>query len=100
MVTPYHTWQHRGDRIYRTMKKPTISLVLATDGICNVACKTCPTGRNEREIAQADFMTLDMFKSIVDKAMNEAYVLSCCLYYFNEPMLHKNLPEMLQYLRD
>ncbi len=81
------------------MTKPTISLVVATDGICNVRCKTCPTGRNEDGV-DAGRMSLDTFKRIVDKAQAESHVLSCCLYYFNEPLLHPEIVGMMQYLKE
>jgi pyruvate-formate lyase-activating enzyme len=97
MTTPYHTWQHRGDPIY-PMNKPTISLVLATDGTCNVACKTCPTGSHDPD-DEAGRMSMDTFDRIVNKAQAEANVLSCCLYYFNEPMLHPDICKMLKSLK-
>lgn len=79
--------------------KPIISLVLATDGVCNIACKTCPTGRRDSNV-EANRMSFDVFRRILDKAQNEAHVLSCCMYYFNEPMLHPEMIRMLAELGD
>lgn len=75
------------------MKKP-ISLVLVTATNCQVGCKTCPAGRNEKQPSK--MMTLEMAESIIKKACREARVLSVCLYYFNEPFLHPKIVELVE----
>lgn len=74
------------------MKKP-ISLVLVTATNCQVGCKTCPAGRNEKQPSK--MMSLEMAENIIRKACKEARVLSVCLYYFNEPFLHPKIVELV-----
>lgn len=75
------------------MKKP-INLYLATSTSCNVRCKTCPVGRMEKE--QGGMMSVDMMVKILDKAINEARVISVQLYHYNEPMLIPHIAEMVR----
>lgn len=75
------------------MKKP-ISLVLVTDAICNLACKSCPAGRKEEQPSKQ--MSVEMAERIIAKACKEARVLSVCLYYFNEPLLHPRIVDLVK----
>lgn len=75
------------------MKTP-ISLVLVTDAICNLSCKSCPAGRKESQPSKQ--MSVEMAERIIKKACDEARVLSVCLYYFNEPLLHPNIVELVK----
>lgn len=75
------------------MKKP-ISLVLITDVVCNLKCKSCPEGRREEQPSKR--MSLDMAEKIIAKACNESRVVSICLYYFNDIIFHPDMPAMIR----
>lgn len=73
-------------------------LDLEIAGACNYKCEMCPQawGR-ERDFLK--LLSLDLFKKIVDDALN--YGLdSVSLHGSGEPTLNRQMPEMIQYLTD
>jgi len=83
--------------------KPPISLVLATAETCQLGCKGCPTGRANQwktnEKPGVGIMSLEMAERIIVKAMDEAYVLSGCTYYFNEVLIYPHIVELTKMLQ-
>lgn len=75
------------------MKQP-ISLVLLTNTVCDVGCKSCPAGRKEEQ--PSGNMTLEVAESIIEKACKESRVLSVCLYFYGEPFLHPKIVELVK----
>lgn len=74
--------------------KPPVCLYLEVTNRCNLLCETCPRTFEELE-APAD-MGWELFTSIVDQVPNVARVV---MHGVGEPMLVKNLPRMIRYLK-
>jgi radical SAM protein with 4Fe4S-binding SPASM domain len=72
-----------------------VCLYLETTNRCNLLCTTCPRTYADLE-PQAD-MSWELFTRIVDQVPNIARVV---LHGVGEPMLVKNLPQMIRYLKD
>jgi MoaA/NifB/PqqE/SkfB family radical SAM enzyme len=73
---------------------PPVCLYLEVTNRCNLLCETCPRTFEDLE-APAD-MSWDLFTSIVDQVPNIARVV---MHGVGEPMLVKNLPNMIRYLK-
>lgn len=70
-----------------------VKLAMEVTGRCNLCCPLCP--RTEAaNIPQGD-MKFDDFKRVVDKL--SPYLFAIRLHNYGEPMLHPQLPEMVQY---
>ena len=76
-------------------KRPPVCLYLETTNRCNLLCTTCP--RTYEELEPPADMSWALFTSIVDQAPDLVRVV---LHGVGEPMLVKNLPRMVRYLKD
>ncbi len=74
---------------------PSILMVEPTN-FCNLNCPLCPTGNKSLKRARG-FMPLDGFKKIIQELGD--YLLNLTLWNFGEPMLHKNIYEMIEYAK-
>src|SRR6202790_4216361 len=83
-----------GRRAALPARKP-VCLYLETTNRCNLLCTTCP--RTYEELEPPADMSWELFTSIVDQvpALQRAV-----LHGVGEPMLVKNLPRMVRYLKD
>jgi len=72
-----------------------VCLYLETTNRCNLLCTTCP--RTYAELEPPADMSWDLFTSIVDQIPNLARAV---LHGVGEPMLVKDLPRMVRYLKD
>lgn len=72
-----------------------VCLYLEVTNRCNLLCETCP--RTFEELEPPADMRWDLFTRIVDEFPNIARVV---LHGVGEPMLVKNLPRMVRYLKD
>src|ERR1700677_3491193 len=72
-----------------------VCLYLETTNRCNLLCTTCP--RTYEELEPPADMSWDLFRSIVDQIDNLARAV---LHGVGEPMLVKELPQMVRYLKD
>lgn len=75
-------------------RKP-VCLYLETTNRCNLLCTTCP--RTYADLEPPADMSWDLFTRIVDQVPNIARVV---LHGVGEPMLVKDLPRMIRYLKD
>lgn len=74
-----------------------ISASIEPANYCNLSCPHCPTGR--RLIDKTDKrLTLSDFKQYIDLLLPELMYLN--LYFQGEPLLNKDLPEMIRYASD
>jgi radical SAM protein with 4Fe4S-binding SPASM domain len=72
---------------------PTIIRIEPTNK-CNLRCIMCPTGQdNDRPTG---FMDLNLYKKIIDEASTFPHLTWLILYLGGEPLLHKDLPEMVK----
>jgi len=74
---------------------PPVCLYLETTNRCNLLCDTCP--RTFEELEKPADMSWELFTSIVDQVPNVARVV---LHGVGEPMLVRELPRMIRYLKD
>ncbi len=74
---------------------PPVCLYLETTNRCNLLCETCP--RTFETLEPPADMSWDLFTRIVDQVPNVARVV---LHGVGEPMLVKNLPAMIRYLKE
>jgi MoaA/NifB/PqqE/SkfB family radical SAM enzyme len=72
-----------------------VCLYLETTNRCNLLCTTCP--RTYEELEPPADMSWDLFTSIVDQIPR---LHRAVLHGIGEPMLVKNLPRMVRYLKD
>ena len=75
--------------------QPPVCLYLETTNRCNLLCTTCPRTYDTLE-PEAD-MSWELFTRIVDQIPDIARVV---LHGVGEPMLVKELPRMVRYLKD
>ena len=74
---------------------PPVCLYLEVTNRCNLLCETCP--RTFEELEKPADMSWELFTKIVDQVPNVARVV---LHGVGEPMLVKDLPRMVRYLKD
>src|ERR1700720_3554824 len=72
-----------------------VCLYLETTNRCNLLCTTCP--RTYAELEPPADMSWGLFTSIVDQIPN---LQRAVLHGVGEPMLVRNLPRMVRYLKD
>src|SRR5688572_2443576 len=72
-----------------------VCLYLETTNRCNLLCTTCP--RTYEELEPPADMSWELFTSIVDQIPD---LKRAVLHGVGEPMLVKNLPKMVRYLKD
>jgi MoaA/NifB/PqqE/SkfB family radical SAM enzyme len=75
--------------------RPPVCLYLEVTNRCNLLCTTCP--RTYEELEPPADMAWDLFVKIVDQVPDLARAV---LHGVGEPMLVKNLPAMVRYLKD
>jgi len=74
---------------------PSILMVEPTN-LCNLNCPLCPTGNKTLKRARG-YMFLTDFKKIIDEIGD--YLLNLTLWNYGEPMLHKDIHEMIEYAK-
>ena len=74
---------------------PPVCLYLEVTNRCNLLCETCP--RTFETLEPPADMSWALFTRIVDQVPNVARVV---LHGVGEPMLVKDLPRMVRYLKD
>ena len=75
--------------------KPPVCLYLEVTNRCNLLCTTCP--RTYAELEPPADMSWALFTRIVDQVPGLSRAV---LHGIGEPMLVKNLPKMVRYLKD
>src|SRR6202142_2366447 len=78
----------------KVAEAPPVCLYLEVTNRCNLLCETCP--RTFEELEPPADMSWDLFTKIVDQVPNIARVV---MHGVGEPMLVKNLPDMIRYLK-
>src|ERR1700689_5532177 len=83
------------DQLSVIMEADPVCLYLQTTKRCNFLCTTCP--RTFEELEPEKDMSWELFTSIIDQFPKIARVV---LHGVGEPMLVKELPRMIRYLKD
>lgn len=63
---------------------------------CNLKCLACPSGSGKLT-REKGFADLDVFKNLIDE--NKKHLINLILHFQGEPLLHKQLGEMISYAR-
>ncbi len=63
---------------------------------CNLKCPACPSGSGTLT-RDKGFADLNLFKKVIDE--NKKYLTNIILHFQGEPLLHKQLGEMIKYAR-
>ena len=67
---------------------------IETGNICNLQCPLCPTGRRETDTVRG-FIDFDHYCKIIDELRHTLILVR--LYNWGEPLLHKQLLDMIRY---
>ncbi|MBT5143575.1 MAG: radical SAM protein [Candidatus Latescibacteria bacterium] len=62
---------------------------------CNLVCPSCPNGYVS-QWRRGQRMSVELYERILSKAQSESDIEAIYLYVWNEPLLHPELPEILQ----
>jgi uncharacterized radical SAM superfamily Fe-S cluster-containing enzyme len=94
-VDPRRYFESVKDRRSATPENDPVCLYLETTNRCNLLCTTCP--RTYAELEPPADLSWELFTKIVDQIPN---LQRAVLHGIGEPMLVKNLPRMVKYLKD
>lgn len=88
-------YRRRYHWLRRTEVLPTGPLYINVEptNACNLRCYTCSSDGSRKR----GFMDLDLFRNIIDQAP-ESGVYEAALFLAGEPLLHKDLPYMVEYV--
>ncbi|MBW6515468.1 MAG: radical SAM protein [Candidatus Cloacimonetes bacterium] len=64
---------------------------------CNLACPLCPSGNKSLQ-RERSYIDLTLYKKVINEIKDTAIML--LLWNQGEPLLHKDLPEMIRYAKD
>lgn len=92
---PRRYFEAVGPRRTSAAERPPVCLYLEVTNRCNLLCETCP--RTFEDLESPADMSWSLFTKIVDQVPDVARVV---LHGVGEPMLVKNLPRMIRYLKD
>jgi len=84
-----------GEQRSRVAQAPPVCVYLEVTNRCNLLCETCP--RTFEALEPPADMSWALFTSIVDQVPG---LVRAVLHGVGEPMLVKNLPGMIRYLKD
>ena len=73
------------------------ALTICPGNICNLHCSLCPTGQNDSGRGKG-FLSLELFKKVMDEC--GPYLWELNLYNWGEPLLNKELFEMVKYSKN
>jgi len=94
-VDPRRYFESVQERRDTLPERNPVCLYLETTNRCNLLCTTCP--RTYEELEPPADMSWELFTSIVDQVPG---LQRAVLHGVGEPMLVKNLPKMVRYLKD
>jgi MoaA/NifB/PqqE/SkfB family radical SAM enzyme len=94
-VDPRRYFESAGRERSAQATQAPVCLYLETTNRCNLLCTTCP--RTYEEIEPPADMSWELFTRIVDQFPN---IERAVLHGVGEPMLVKNLPRMVRYLKN
>ncbi len=95
LKNPGRYFEEIGSQRSSVAEAPPVCLYLEVTNRCNLLCETCP--RTFETLEPPADMSWELFTKIVDQVPNVARVV---LHGVGEPMLVKQLPQMIRYLKD
>ncbi len=94
-VDPRRYFESLDERRSEHAARQPVCVYLETTNRCNLLCTTCP--RTYAELEPPADMSWELFTSIVDQIPN---LQRAVLHGVGEPMMVRNLPRMVRYLKD
>jgi MoaA/NifB/PqqE/SkfB family radical SAM enzyme len=94
-VDPRRYFESVGKRRSDSAERQPVCVYLETTNRCNLLCTTCP--RTYEQLEPPADMSWELFTSIVDQVPN---LQRAVLHGVGEPMLVRNLPSMVRYLKE
>jgi MoaA/NifB/PqqE/SkfB family radical SAM enzyme len=94
-IDPNRYFENAEPDLKATVESDPVCLYLETTNRCNLLCTTCP--RTFEDLEPPADMSWDLFTRIVDQLPHIARVV---LHGVGEPMLVKELPRMIRYLKE
>jgi MoaA/NifB/PqqE/SkfB family radical SAM enzyme len=94
LATATRYFEAVGERRAKVAAAPPVCLYLEVTNRCNLLCETCP--RTFEALEPPADMSWELFTSIVDQVRSLARAV---LHGVGEPMLVKELPRMIRYLK-
>jgi MoaA/NifB/PqqE/SkfB family radical SAM enzyme len=88
-------FEHVEPDLRATVESDPVCLYLETTNRCNLLCTTCP--RTFEDLEPPADMSWDLFTRIIDQIPHIARIV---LHGVGEPMLVKELPRMIRYLKE
>ncbi len=95
VINPHRYFEEIESKRSAVAEAPPVCLYLEVTNRCNLLCETCP--RTFEALEPPADMSWALFTKIVDQVPNVARVV---LHGVGEPMLVKQLPQMIRYLKD
>ncbi len=82
------------------IEKAPIHLDIETTSLCNLRCTMCSMASKDyyKNRIRSGNMSMDLYKKIIDEAV-EIGVYSTKLFYVGEPLMNKNIAEMVRYAK-
>src|ERR1700731_2615266 len=94
-IDPHRYFAHIGSERGAVAETEPVCLYLETTNRCNLLCTTCP--RTFEELEPPADLSWELFTAIVDQFPGIARVV---LHGVGEPMMVRELPRMIRYLKD
>jgi MoaA/NifB/PqqE/SkfB family radical SAM enzyme len=80
---------------YKDLKP--LDYAVEISGVCNLVCMSCPRSARFEQHPTKGFMSVEVFEEVLDKILKEdPFVGNIMLYQWGEPLLNKQLPEILE----
>ena len=76
--------------------KPPTAVAIETNSICNRSCEYCPVSIEKREKGE---MSRELFIKIIDGLDDLKFNGLLTFHHFNEPLIDKRLPSLIEYAR-
>jgi pyruvate-formate lyase-activating enzyme len=84
----------------RLSERPTTFSIDVTS-VCNLVCPTCPVGNWPKEswTGAKGVMTPELLHQLLRKALSECLISDVALFAYSEPLLHHQLPELIEIVK-
>ncbi|MDR2352147.1 MAG: radical SAM protein [Deltaproteobacteria bacterium] len=87
--------------IIRLDKLTSFTYEVDISGVCNLRCISCPQGQTYKNKRPTGFMSASTFERVVDKIkVEDPSATSVLLFKWGEPLLNKELPEIITIARE
>lgn len=102
-VSVYHRSIEKFRPMHETIPNATpFTIMIEPTNACNFRCRFCPTSDAKllKSVGRkAGYMSMDLFKKTVDGITFPSRIGKLNLYKDGEPLLHKQLPDMVAYAK-